>query len=55
MICKWFLDELKIICLHSSIAIVSPQLNGWLFGFNGISIFVGYLMPNPIYTCILNI
>ena len=20
---------------------------GWLFGFYGISIFVGYLMPNP--------
>ena len=23
---------------------------GWLFGFYGISTFVGYLMPNPFYT-----
>ena len=25
------------------------------FGFNGISTIVGYLMPNPLYTYILNI
>ena len=24
-----------------------PLLVGWLFGFYGISTFVGYLMPNP--------
>ena len=24
-------------------------------GFNGISTIVGYLMPNPLYTYILNI
>ena len=24
-------------------------LVGWLVGFYGISIFVGYLMPNPFY------
>ena len=29
-------------------------LDGWL-GFYGISIIVGYLMPNSIYTFILNI
>ena len=22
----------------------------WLFGFYGISTFIGYLMPNPFYT-----
>ena len=27
----------------------------WLFGFYGISTFLGYLMPNPLYTYILNI
>ena len=27
---------------------------GWV-GFYGISTIVGYLMPNPLYTCILNI
>ena len=27
----------------------------WLFGFYGISTIVGYLMPNPLYTYILNI
>ena len=26
-----------------------------LGGFFGISTIVGYLMPNPLYTCILNI
>ena len=26
-----------------------------LYGFYGISTFVGYLMPNPLYTYILNI
>ena len=24
-------------------------LVGWMFGFNGISIFVGYLTPNPFF------
>ena len=27
----------------------------WLAGSNGISILVGYLMPNPFYTYISNI
>ena len=27
----------------------------WLVGFHGISTIVGYLMPNPLYTYILNI
>ena len=27
----------------------------YLIGFYGISTFVGHLMPNPIYTNILNI
>ena len=27
----------------------------WFGGFYGISTIVGYLMPNPLYTCILNL
>ena len=27
---------------------------GWVWSY-GISTMVGYLMPNPLYTCILNI
>ena len=30
----------------------SELLIGWLFGFYGISTFVGYLMPNPVDTYI---
>ena len=26
------------------------MLVGWLIGFNGISTFIGYLMPKPVYT-----
>ena len=28
--------------------IVMITIDGWLFGFYGISTFVGYLTPNPI-------
>ena len=27
----------------------APAFVGWLVGFYGISIFVGYLTPNPFY------
>ena len=27
----------------------------WFSWFNGISAIVGYLMPNPLYTYILNV
>ena len=30
-------------------------LVGWLFGLYSISTIVGYLIPNPLYTYILNI
>ena len=32
-----------------------PGLSFGLVGFYGISTIVGYLMPNPLYTIILNI
>ena len=40
--------------------LIESQLNLFVFwfglvGFYGISIIVGYLMPNPLYTYILNI
>ena len=31
------------------------KLVGWLVGSYGMSILIGYLMPNPIYTYTLNI
>ena len=30
-------------------------VTGWLVGFYGLSILVGYLMPNPLYTYIIEI
>ena len=30
-------------------------VSGWLVGFYGISDIVSYLMPNPLYTYILDI
>ena len=32
---------------HSDDITSSQKMVGWLFGFHGISIFVGYLTPNP--------
>ena len=29
--------------------------DGWLVEFYGVSTIIGYLIPNPVYTCILNI
>ena len=47
---------------RSKIGLASVSLQGdksyalfGLGGFHGISTIVGYLMPNPIYTYILNI
>ena len=33
-------------------ACVCVCLVGWLFGFYGISTFVGYLTPNSVYMCL---
>ena len=59
---KWFQVLLynsqnltSVICLYTVCSIWLKDrtkagvttLFGWVFGFNGISTFVGYLMPNP--------
>ncbi len=46
--------ELKQFVAETIAILVRKQLNG-LVGFYGISTIVGYLMPNPLYTYILNI
>ena len=50
-------SELKPAMLHSKSDLVShPALYGIvLVGFYGWSTLVSYLMPNPLYTYILNI
>ena len=37
------------------IIIFCSVIIGWLVDFYGISTLVGYLMPNPVYTYILNL
>ena len=38
------------VWVNISMPICAYMLIGWLVGFCDISIFVGYLMPNPFYT-----
>ena len=35
-----------------SLALIAFFLIGWLVMFHGISTFVGYLLPKPVYTYI---
>ena len=42
----------KIIWIHTIFAGDTSDIMVW---FNGISTIVGYLMPNPVYTYIINI
>ena len=39
-------------CIHEYFICLLVLEDGWLFGFYGISTFVGYLMPNPVYVYI---
>ena len=41
--------------LYTHTYIYIEYIESGLVGFYGISTFVGYLMPNPLYTCILDI
>ena len=43
---KYYL--VSLVHLKEEIAKKQPQMIGWLFGFYGISTFVGYLTPNPV-------
>ena len=51
--CKTKMCETKILnayMIYERSCIISLRMVvGWLFGFYGISTFVGYLMPNPFF------
>ena len=49
------LSLIKFIFISPTVLSISLACIGRLVGFYGISTFVGYLMPNPLYTYILNI
>ena len=51
----WHINHCKLFYVKSSLYIYIKHIGfGWV-GFYGISTIVGYLMPNPLYTYILNI
>ena len=51
----WHINHLRLFKSKSSLYIYIKYIWFGLVGFYGISIIVGYLMPNPLYTYILNI
>ena len=51
----WHLNHCRLFNTKSSLYIYIRYIGFGLFGFYGISTIVGYLMPNPLYTYILNI
>ena len=42
----WSCDHDLVVQVYFD-PLFKPTLVGWFFGFNGISTFVHYLMPNP--------
>ena len=51
----WHIKSCRLFNAKSSLYIYIRYIKfGWV-GFYGISTIVGYLMPNPLYTYILNI
>ena len=51
----WHINHWRLFDAKSSLHIYIKYIWFGLVGFYGISIIVGYLMPNPIYTYILDI
>ena len=49
------INECRLFNAKSSLYIYTKYIWFGLVGFYGISILVGYIMPNPLYTHILNI
>ena len=51
----WHINHCRLFNAKYSLYIYIKYIRfGWV-GFYGISTIVGYLMPNPLYTYILNI
>ena len=51
----WYINLCRLFNAKSSLYIYIKYIWFGLVGFYGISTIVGYLMPNPLYTYILNI
>ena len=51
----WHINHCRLFNAKSSLYIYIKYVWFGLVGFYGISTIVGYLMPNPLYTYILNI
>ena len=51
----WHINHCRLFNAKFSLYIYIKYIGFGLVGFYGISIIVGYLMPNPLYTYILNI
>ena len=52
---SWHINHCRLFNAKSSLYIYIKYIGFGLLGFYGISTIVGYLMPNPLYTNILNI
>ena len=50
-----YMDDIKVFAEKEKKDKRLGWLVGWLVGVYGISTIVGYLMPNPLYTSLLNI
>ena len=51
----WYIKDCSLFNAKSSLYIYIKYIGFGLVGFYGISTIVAYLMPNPLYTYILNI
>ena len=51
----WHINHCRLFNARSSLYIYIKYIGFCLVGFYGISTIVGYLMPDPLYTYILNI
>ena len=51
----WHINQCRLFNAKSFLYIYIKYIGFGLIGFYGISTIVGYLMPNPFYTYILNI
>ena len=51
----WYINQCKLFNVKSFLYIYIKYIKFGLVGFYGISIIVGYLMSNPLYTYIFNI
>ena len=52
---QWHIKHWRLLNAKSTLYIFIKYIRFGLFVFHGIATIVGYLMPNPLYTYILNI